>query len=120
WVAAGTYQRGAGQFFSMKEGVEIYGGFPNDDDFADMNDRDWNQHQTILLGNGRSVIRNVFTSSAPMTSTAVLDGFIITGNNVLVTDNGAGIYNQYALHILRNLIIRNNIASHNGGGIFND
>src|SRR5690606_4898178 len=120
WVAAGTYQPAFGTSFSMKEGVEIYGGFPNNNNNADMTNRNWFQHETILLSNGNSVISNNFTSSSQMTSASVLDGFIITGNNVQISNDGAGIYNNYASPILRNLVIRNNRTSSNGGGIFNN
>src|SRR5690606_29358141 len=119
WVAEGTYQPSANQFFKMKNGVEIYGGFPNNNDNADKNDRNWDLHKTILLGNGRSVIRNDFSSSTKLTSSSVLDGFIITGNNVQISDKGAGIYNNYASPTFRNLIITRNRSSSNGGGVFN-
>ena len=119
WVAEGTYQPAVGESFSMKEGVEIYGGFPSDNNSADMDDRNWNQHETILLGNGHSVIRNVFTSSSQMTNSSVLDGFTITGGNVQTPISGGGIYNEYASPTLRNLIIRNNTASNGGGGLYN-
>ncbi|MFA5555827.1 MAG: choice-of-anchor Q domain-containing protein [Flavobacteriaceae bacterium] len=119
WVAEGTYQPAVGESFSMKEGVEIYGGFPSDNNSADMDDRNWNQHETILLGNGHSVIRNSFKSNSKMTSASVLDGFTITGNNVQISDKGAGIYNNYASPTFRNLIITRNRSSSNGGGVFN-
>src|SRR5690554_1421607 len=120
WVAAGTYQPAFGTSFSMKEGVEIYGGFPNNDSNAELEDRNWVQNQTILLGNGNNVVRNVFTSSAQMTSISVLDGFTITGNNIQISASGAGIYNEYASPTLRNLNLRNNRTTGNGGAIFNN
>src|SRR5690606_29196737 len=119
WVAEGIYQPAVNQYFSMKEGVEIYGGFPSDNNCACKDDRNWNQHEIILLGNGYSVIRNVFTSSSQMTNSSVLDGFTITGGNVQTPISGGGIYNEYASPTLRNLIIRNNTASHAGGGLYN-
>src|SRR5690554_569056 len=120
WVAAGTYQPAFGTSFSMKEGVEIYGGFPNNDSNAELEDRNWVQNQTILLGNGNSVVQNVFISSAQMTSISVLDGFTITGNNIQISADGAGIYNEYASPTLRNLNLRNNRTTGNGGAIFNN
>src|SRR5690606_35580031 len=119
WVAEGTYQPAVNQYFSMKEGVEIYGGFPSVNNSADMDDRNWNQHETILLGNGRRIIHNSFSPSSSMTSDSVLDGFTITGNNVQISDKGAGIYNNYASPTFRNLIITRNRSSSNGGGVFN-
>lgn len=120
WVAEGTYQPAAGQFFSMKQGVRIYGGFPADNNSADMSHRNWNTHETILLGNGRSVIRNVFTSSNRMTSASVLDGFVVTGNNNKVDDEGAGFYNSYASPTLKNLKIVNNYSVPRGGAMYNN
>lgn len=120
WVAEGTYQPATGQFFSMKQGVRIYGGFPADNNSADMSHRNWNTHETILLGNGRSVIRNVFTSSNRMTSASVLDGFVVTGNNIQVADEGAGFYNSYASPTLKNLKIVNNYSAPRGGAMYNN
>lgn len=119
WVAEGTYQPAAGQWFSMKEGVKIYGGFPANNDNAALGQRNWALHPTILKGNGHSVIRNVFTSSNKMTSNSVLDGFTVRDGlyyGPSSSYSGGGIYNQYASPTLRNLIIRNNRA-YAGGGI---
>lgn len=119
WVAEGTYQPAAGQWFSMKEGVKIYGGFPANNDNAALGQRNWALHPTILKGNGNSVIRNVFTSTNKLTNNAVLDGFTVRdGDRFDIGDrNGGGIFNKYASPILRNLIISNNRAA-TGGGVY--
>lgn len=119
WVAQGTYQPAAGQWFSMKEGVKIYGGFPANNDNATLGQRNWALHPTILKGNGHSVIRNVFTSTNKMTNNAVLDGFTVRDGlyyGPSTSYSGGGIYNQYASPTLRNLIITKNKA-YGGGGI---
>ena len=119
WVAEGTYQPDAGQWFYMKEGVKIYGGFPSDDDYATMTERNWSLHPSILKGNGHSVIRNVFTSGSKMTNASVLDGFTVRDGLYYGSGSsfsGGGIYNAYASPTLINLIIMNNRA-YAGGGV---
>lgn len=119
WVAEGTYQPAPGQWFTMKEGVKIYGGFPANNDNAALGQRNWALHPTILKGNGHSVIRNVFTSGNAMTNNAVLDGFTVRDGlyyGAGTSYSGGGIYNKYASPTLRNLIIKNNRA-YAGGGI---
>src|SRR5690606_7604304 len=88
WVAAGEYQRNSGQSFSMKEGVKIYGGFPATGN-PDLDDRDWGTYETILKGNGNSVVWN---DDNGLTATAVLDGFTVTGGSA---STRGGIYNQH-------------------------
>jgi hypothetical protein len=116
WVAEGTYQPAAGQWFSMKEGVKIYGGFPANNENVTLGQRNWTLHPTILKGNGRSVIRNVFTSTNKLTNNAVLDGFTVRDGNSPDYKQGGGIYNEYASPTLRNLIVKNNKA-YAGGGV---
>lgn len=120
WVAEGTYQPAAGQWFSMKEGVKIYGGFPANNENAALGQRNWALHPTILKGNGNSVIRNVFTKTNKLTNTSILDGFTIRDGNSPGNNHGGGVYNKYASPILRNLKIINNKANKNGGGIYNE
>ncbi|WP_143053963.1 MBG domain-containing protein [Parapedobacter koreensis] len=120
WVATGQYQPEAGESFSMKEGVRIYGGFPNLGN-PGMEDRDWSLHKTILVGNGNSVVRN---DNNNLTAAAVLDGFTIRSGRGAA--NGGGIYNRgtYNTHISRptlsNLVIEGNHASTYGGGVYNE
>jgi len=92
WVAAGIYIPSAGTVygsgsmfegkdqggFKMKNGVEIYGGFPASGSPGMMN-RDWTDNITILSGNNlRAVIVNDFISSSRLNRTAVLDGFTLS------------------------------------------
>src|SRR5690606_27911726 len=101
WVAAGEYQPASKQSFSMKEGVKIYGGFPATAN-SGMDDRDWEENETILRGNGNSVIIN---NDNGLTEAAVLDGFTITGGNA---SKGGGINNTGVSPTFRNLTIVGN------------
>ena len=139
WVSAGTYQPGAGQSFSMKSGVKIYGGFPATGNPV-MADRNWGVNEVILQGNGSSVVKN-----ANVTSDALLDGFTITGGhsagidgggisnvgcslklmNLIVRDNtseigGSGIMNQNSSVVIINAVIKNNNSGQIGGGLLNN
>lgn len=139
YVAKGTYQPGNDEYFYMKPSVKIYGGFPNDDNTADMDDRDWINNETILMGNNNSVIKNY---SNGLDGTAILDGFKITGgatdigggvyntntsptfNNIIITENDAdnyagGMYNNNSSPVLNNVTISQNTANNNGGGLYN-
>ena len=109
WVAQGTYKPTLGSFFSMKQGVIILGGFQN---FGNplITDRNSGMFPTILMGNGSNVIKNFFSSSAPMTTSSILDGFTITGG---LSPSGAGINNWYASPTFKNLIITGNVATYN-------
>ncbi len=111
WVAKGTYQPRSGQSFTMTHGVAIYGGFPDNDDHAGMNDRNWSAHVTTLKGNGNSVVTNVENALTPAD---VLDGFTITGGTTF--QYGGGIFNYNASPVYANLVITGNTA-YTGGGI---
>ncbi len=83
WVAAGTYTRGAGQYYALKNGIKLYGGFPATGDpvFADRNSI---TYPTILQGNQGRLMFNIDTDN-----TALMDGFTLQGGTV--PDNGGGI-----------------------------
>ncbi|MDR2836834.1 MAG: InlB B-repeat-containing protein [Bacteroidales bacterium] len=165
WVAAGTYKplHSAQNWtpesptgvtvimldsqvaFVLKEAVKIYGGFP-DTGLPIFADRNWTTNTTILSGyfdaspnpsyNACHVVMSVGTSTVPITSATILDGFTITegraisGINTMINaysadgGSGAGIYNYYSSPTLTNLIITDN-ATHissgvgYGGGIYN-
>lgn len=115
WVAKGTYSPASGKCYTLKKGVGIYGGFLNTHTSFDQ--RQWEQYPVVLKGNNRSVFRNVFTNATKIDTTAVLDGFTITGG---VDSSGGGMYNVYASPMLRNLIIAYDTARlYGGGGIMN-
>jgi predicted outer membrane repeat protein len=121
FVAIGTYKVGE-HSFTMKNGVEVYGGFDPDHDITELSHNRImpdaaGSRGSILHGEHvRPVIWNVFTVTAQLDNTAVLDGFMITNG---AYSNGAGIRNIYASPTLRNLVIAGNQATISGGGIYN-
>ncbi len=134
YIAAGTYKPGTTRdsYFSMKNGMMIYGGFEGTEDIAtfDLNDRDFTSNETILSGdigtegNNADNCYHVFfhPEGLVLDSTAVLDGVTITGGNAdSVTypyNSGGGMFNYYSSPTLTNVIITENTAIY-GGGMFN-
>ncbi|RCR65653.1 putative Ig domain-containing protein [Larkinella punicea] len=127
WVAQGIYKptTGTDRFisFTMKDHVAIYGGFVG-------NENALSARPPITLSMPSSttlsgdigepgIADNSFhvLFNASLTSTAVLDGFLITGGN---SDGGGGggIYNSDSSPIIRNCCFLNNKAR-NGGGLLN-
>ena len=126
WVAAGEYETPA-TGLKMKNNVAIYGGFPATGTPL-MPQRNWVSNLTELTGNNsHRVIYNNFTLAAQLQNTAILDGFSIKNGSCPDASSGAGIYNEEAFPVLRNLNIYDNNAGGNnvdaasdGGGIFNN
>ena len=130
WVAAGTYKPTTGSdrtaTFSLKNNVEIYGGFAGTE--TSFSQRNVTANVTTLSGDIGTVnntadnVYHVVTSNSPA-NTAVLDGFTISGGNANGTGTnqnfGGGIYIPDSNPILRNLIVENNNATSNGGGLSN-
>ena len=137
WVAEGTYKPtveydGTGdryKSFQLKNGVALYGGFDpsvGHDQFAE---RDWVAHPTILSGdlgtpgNNSDNSYHVFyhPSGTNLDSSAILDGFIITGGNAngsAAASAGGGMYNTGSPTLTRCTFVGNNAAA-NGGGMYN-
>ncbi len=130
WVAGGTYKPTTGTdrtaTFTLKNNVEIYGGFAGTE--TSFSQRNVSTNVTTLSGDIGTVnntadnVYHVVTSNSPA-NTAVLDGFTISGGNANGTGTnqniGGGIYIPDSNPILRNLIIENNNASSGGGGLYN-
>lgn len=142
WVAQGVYKPTTDvtnrlASFSMRNRVAIYGGFSADT--TAVSSRNPNHFPTILSGdidgdgtlanNSYSVIINnpgsVLLSYYNLDSTAVLDGFIITGGNGTGNAGGGGIRNltnyptnNTAGPTIGNCQIIGNAASY-GGGVSN-
>ncbi|WP_343531287.1 choice-of-anchor Q domain-containing protein [Pedobacter sp.] len=112
WVAAGTYQPASGQFFAMKEGVKIYGGFVGNE--GTLSARNWTGNVTTLQGNGSYVIKNELNG---LTNAAVLDGFTVTGGAGVVA--GAGMYNASSSPSVINCTFLANTATYGAGAIYN-
>ncbi|MDR1779854.1 MAG: right-handed parallel beta-helix repeat-containing protein, partial [Tannerella sp.] len=108
WLQEGTYTPSSGNSFTLtKDGVEIYGGFTGDETY--LYERNFAEHQTVLRGNGNSVMQIVGVTTASR-----IDGVIVEGGSA--TDGG-GIRLRNASPTIANLIIRANSAT-NGGGIY--
>jgi LPXTG-site transpeptidase (sortase) family protein len=145
WVKQGVHYPGTNQTstFTLKNGVEIYGGFdgtPGTE--GNFSVRDWQTYRTILSGDidkndtntdGNFIAEtpahiqgnnayHVVTGPSGTNSSAVLDGFVITAGraNGSSPDNlGGGMYNHSSSPTLRNLIFSGNSATI-GGGMLNE
>lgn len=125
WVAAGSYRpnsrfvdRGSLlSAFQIPDRVAMYGGFQGGE--TSVAQRDWQQHPTVLFGNGAY---HVITTAAVSAAT-VLDGFTITGGSasgdIGPLTVGAGWQNDHGSPTIRNCIFENNYATGSGAGLNN-
>jgi len=133
WVAGGTYTPGNNRtdYFQLKDGVQLYGGF--DGISGTKCGRNWWVNRTVLSGDigvqgdASDNCYHVFyhTGSMNLDSSAVLDGFIITGGNADSSSSepdkrGGGMYNSDASPTITNCTFTGNLASYYGGGIYNE
>lgn len=115
WVAAGTYKPTMiGTSFAMKQGVKIYGSFLGKENSL-VNRNLQNGYTSILKANGASVI---FNDGNGLDTSALLDGFSITGVYYIDHEDGSGIYNNNVSPTYSHLTIAKNTAPY-GGGMFN-
>ena len=139
WVAAGTYKPtaehgGTGdryRSFQLMNGVTLYGGFDPDAGDTEWKDRDWEANPTILSGDigteGDSSDNSYHVFYHPdgtnLDSSAILDGFTITGGNANGIDSppyaGGGMYNSSSSPTLTNSTFEGNSAYGGGGGMAN-
>jgi hypothetical protein len=123
FAATGNYDVPSPNSFVMKNGVGIYGGFDPDNGIDSMGDTRIMMDTSGMTGsilngkNERNVIWNVFTSSAPMDTAAILDGFTLSGGNTQ-SGGGGAMRNVYASPTIRNVVIKGNTSVY-GGGIYN-
>ncbi len=114
--------------FVIPSGVEVFGGFSGTE--TELSQRNVEENITILSGNiGDSSAGDNSHQVVEISNTSastILDGFTITEGNANGTtssfrdnqDNGAGIFGVDANARLNNLIIINNSAIADGGGLF--
>jgi hypothetical protein len=134
WVAEGVYKpaRPGGSrtaAFNLKSGVAVYGGFAGGE--TRKGQRDWLNILTVLSGDlngddGADFLNNTENSyhvvdASYTNSTAVLDGFTITGSNAYggsENNLGGGMYNKAGSPTIANCSFMENMA-YEGGGIWN-
>jgi hypothetical protein len=132
WVARGIYKPTTNfnrdSAFVMRNNLAIYGGFAGTE--TALSQRNIRNNPTILNGdigiannnsdNSYNVVRNI---SNGLNSTAILDGFTITGGNANKGDylgtRGGGVNNYFSTPSFFNCIITGNTATAYGGGMFN-
>ncbi|MFN8496621.1 MAG: choice-of-anchor Q domain-containing protein [Anaerolineae bacterium] len=131
WVAAGTYKPTSGAdrtaTFGLRNNLAIYGGFTSGQTL--LSQRNWRTNVTTLsgdIGTANSSSDNSYhvVTGSGTNSTAILDGFTVTGGNADL-DNylnpnpiGGGMYNDGGSPALSNLTISGNYAVY-GGGMYN-
>lgn len=135
WVAAGTYKpdRGTGitlgdrtATFQLKSGVALYGGFAGSETV--LSQRNVTFNETILSGdlsgndgpNFANYGENSFhvVTGSSTNSTAILDGFTITGGNADGSNNGGGMLISSGSPTVRQCWFFQNRSTNNGGAIY--
>ncbi len=122
WVANGLYKPGTttASSFSLANNVAIYGGFTIGQ--TSISDRNLTGPSgTTLTGNLGGGINSVHVVNNPasliLTSSALLDGFVITGGKATNAEGG-GMYNVNGSPTIRNCVFTENSAT-SGGGMYN-
>jgi len=100
WVARGTYAPAAGSSFQLKSGVAILGGFAGTE--TNVTQRNWQANATILRQSGPQALFFDDGTVVPVDSSAILDGFVITGLS------GTALNNHNANPTVRNCTFSNN------------
>ncbi len=121
-VGQGTYKPSTSNrsvSFALKTGVAIYGGYAGAGALAPY-DRDVRRYPSILSGDIGTVGSNTDNSysvvkATSTTSSAILDGFTITGGN---GSYGGGMYIGGGNPTVRNCAFNGNTASSGGGGMY--
>jgi hypothetical protein len=130
WVAEGTYLP-TREFisgdprsvsFQMKNGVAIYGGFAGSE--SSVEERDWVNNPSILSGDigipdvisDNSYHVFYHPTGTNLNSSAILNGFVITGGN---SSEGGGMSNTQSSPALANCTFKGNFAEFAGGGMRN-
>lgn len=127
WVKQGVYLPGSNRTstFQLKNGVSIHGGFAGTETLRSQRNADPATNNTVLSGDIGTPgaiadnVYNVVTVLGNLSNTFLLDGFTVSGGNSNGgVGHGGGIYIQDASPAFANLIVSNNSASANGGGVY--
>lgn len=126
WTARGTYSPGplASSYFTLKEGVKIYGGFAGTELLFTERDSTAirSTNETALDGSIEGVgSYHVIYNTVALTPATVLDGFSIQGGKALGSSGGygGGIYNTAGAAVFRHLWIKNNTGVY-GAGLYHN
>ncbi|MFN8473724.1 MAG: right-handed parallel beta-helix repeat-containing protein [Anaerolineae bacterium] len=139
WVAQGTYKpagpnRDRNATFALKNNLALYGGFTSGQTKLGQRNAKPSTNNTMLSGDLNGDDRPNFANNSDNSyhvvtgsgtaSTAILDGFTVTGGNANTdgypTNTGGGMFNDGGSPTLTNLIFSANSASDVGGGISNE
>lgn len=130
WVARGTYKPSStlnqGEFFALRNGVAIYGGFFGTETV--LTQRNVTANPTILsgdlLGNDGTNFTNYEDNSYNVVradavyQNAVLDGFTVqAGNSPYFYETGGGLFVRNARPTIRNCTFVRNLSSYGGGAV---
>lgn len=133
WVAAGTYHPttevgGSGSLFNaftMKAGIAMYGGFNGTE--TGLTQRNYTTNIVVLNGTGCYHIFN--NTDLTLTSTAILDGFTLSGGTASGATGSTYRYGGAILNystgtktnssIIRNCRFTYNLSTSDGGAIYN-
>ena len=143
WVATGVYTPGvqSSDTFQLLDDVALYGGFAATETVRSQ--RDWLANVTVLSGdidgddttNAQGVVTDTanivgtnsshVTTGSGVTTTAQLDGFVVTGGQAasgfFCPDNcGGGMFNESGHPRLTYVSFSGNFAAFGGGGIYNN
>ncbi|QKZ12589.1 right-handed parallel beta-helix repeat-containing protein [Spirosoma sp. KUDC1026] len=137
WVAAGTYKPGGNTntdrliSFSMKDGVAIYGGFIGLETALSERPTSITTSPSSSILSGDLGTPDVATDNSEhvivntnLSSTAILDGFVITSATLSAAGRGGGMNNLTSSPTIRNCYFTNhrtnNTYNTGGGGLYND
>ena len=111
--------------FQLQGGVAVYGGFAGTETLRSQRNADPSTNNTVLsgdIGTPGATADNVYTVVTVLgnlSNTFLLDGFTVSGGNSNGgVGHGGGIFIQDANPAFANLIVSNNSASANGGGVY--
>ena len=109
WVAKGEYTPNADQSFLFQhDSIEIYGGFAATESY--LYERNAFINPTILKGNGNKPVVHIQGAEIRVDGFTIQDGKTVDGAGISFAGGGNGT--------IANCIIKNNVASGLGGGVY--